>query len=103
MKLHNNYKLIFNTPNDGNSYFCGYYDFDPICHDRNLILCHKVNFDGRAVRSSDYCQIIAINIITNEVVKLGRSYSFNWQQGSRLMWYKKISVYIIQGVRILIN
>jgi hypothetical protein len=78
-------EIIFETPKDA-SYFFGYYDKSPLNIKDNLLLTHKVAFDGRPVSKNDEAEIGYWDIATKKYKKLASTKAFNWQQGSMLQW-----------------
>ena len=85
-ELYNNYKISFETPNDGYSYFFGYYDKSPLNIDNTKLLSHRVSFDGRDVQDGDIAEIGYFDLNTNEFIKIDETLAWNWQQGSQLQW-----------------
>lgn len=85
-ELYNNYNIAFETPDDGYSYFFGYYDKSPLNIDNTKLVAHRVSFDGRDVQDGDVAEIGYFNMITNEFIKLDETLAWNWQQGSQLQW-----------------
>ena len=85
-ELYNNYKTAFETPDDGYSYFFGYYDKSPLNIDNTKLLSHRVSFDGRDVKEGDVADIGYFDLSTKEFIKLDETLAWNWQQGSQLQW-----------------
>ena len=85
-ELYNNYKISFETPDDGYSYFFGYYDKSPLNRGNTRLLAHRVSFDGRDVEDGDMAEIGYFDIATKEFIKLDETLAWNWQQGSQLQW-----------------
>ena len=85
-ELYNNYKTSFETPDDGYSYFFGYYDKSPLNIDNTKLLSHRVSFDGRDVKDGDIADIGYFDLSTKEFIKLDETLAWNWQQGSQLQW-----------------
>lgn len=85
-ELYNNYKIAFETPDDGYSYFFGYYDKSPLNTDNTKLLAHRVAFDGRDVQDGDLAEIGYFILSTNEFINLDETLAWNWQQGSQLQW-----------------
>ena len=85
-ELYNNYKTAFETPDDGYSYFFGYYDKSPLNIDNTKLLSHRVSFDGRDVKDGDVADIGYFDLSTKEFIKLDETLAWNWQQGSQLQW-----------------
>jgi len=85
-ELYNNYKIAFETPDDGYSYFFGYYDKSPLNRDNTKLLTHRVSFDGRDVQDGDIAEIGYFDLNTSKFIKLDETLAWNWQQGSQLQW-----------------
>lgn len=96
-KLNKNAEVVFETPNDGFSYFFGYYDKSPLDINNKYLLSHKVSFDGRDIKKDDKADVGYWDIKKNEFIKIGETNAFNWQQGSQLQWlppdYKNKVIY----------
>jgi len=88
MIIHDDYECVFTTPADGKSYFCGYYDKNPL-NRLGQLLVHCVDFDGRDVKHTDLCEIVIFDLETKEQRVVAKSSAFNWQQGARLQWFGK--------------
>lgn len=93
--LHGSYRLI--TLKEFSNTFFGYYDKSPLCpNNSNYIIYHANN--APASRNPNPC--IPTRIILHDISKdsysvIGETYSWNWQQGSRLHW--------LNGSRIVYN
>ena len=85
-KLYNNFKIFFETPDDGYSYFFGYYDKSPLNKSNTKLLAHRVSFDGRDVRDGDVAEVGYFDILTKEFHKIDETLAWNWQQGCQLQW-----------------
>lgn len=96
-RLYNGAKIVFETPDDGYSYFFGYYDKSPLNIDNSKLLAHRVSFDGREVRDGDKADIGYFNIPDRTFCKIGETLAWNWQQGSHLQWmppcYERYIIY----------
>lgn len=81
-------KITFESPDDGFSYFFGYYDKSPVNSDGSKLLCHRVGFDGRAVQSGDAAEVGYFDLNSDECkfISLESTLAWNWQQGSQLQW-----------------
>lgn len=69
--------------------FCGYYDHSPFMEGQeSLILVHSTNASiYRAPNPKEaMCARVFDWSIGHEIERLGETYAWNWQQGSRLMW-----------------
>ncbi len=85
-ELNQESKIIFETPDDGYSYFFGYYDKSPLDISNHYLLCHRVGFDGRDIRADDSADVGFWDIEEAVFHRVGRTRAFNWQQGSHLQW-----------------
>ena len=85
-ELFNNTRIICQTPDDGYSYFFGYYDKPSLSKDNTKLLTHRVSFDGREVRDGDIAEIGYIDLKKNQFIKIDETLAWNWQQGSHLQW-----------------
>jgi hypothetical protein len=86
IKLYNGTKLFFQTPDDGYSYFFGYYDKCPLNKKGDKLLAHRVSFDGRDVTAEDMADVGYFDLRKGSFVKIGETKAFNWQQGAQLQW-----------------
>ena len=85
-ELYNNTKIIYETPDDGYSYFFGYYDKPSLNKDNTKLLTHRVAFDGRDVQDGDIAEVGYIDLEKNKFIKIDETLAWNWQQGSQLQW-----------------
>lgn len=85
-ELYNNFKIYFETPDDGFSYFFGYYDKSPLNKSNTKLLAHRVSFDGRGVRDGDVAEVGYFDLETKKFHKVDETLAWNWQQGSQLQW-----------------
>lgn len=86
IKFYNEYKIAFETPKDGFSYFFGYYDKSPLNKSNTKLLAHRVSFDGRDVRDGDMADVGYFDLSTKNFHKIDETLAWNWQQGSQLQW-----------------
>jgi len=84
--LFNDTQIIFETPDDGYSYFFGYYDKPSLNKDNTKLLTHRVSFDGRDVQDGDVAEIGYFDLNSKEFIKIDETLAWNWQQGSQLQW-----------------
>ncbi len=95
--LEHPYRCVFATPNDGYSYFFGYYDKSPFNRSRTRLLTHRVPFDGREVRDGDWAEVGTIDLSSGTFHKLDETLAWNWQQGAQLQWlppdYERFIIY----------
>jgi len=85
-ELYNDFKIAFETPDDGYSYFFGYYDKSPLNKSNTKLLAHRVSFDGRDVRDGDVADVGYFDLSTKNFHKVDETLAWNWQQGSQLQW-----------------
>lgn len=82
----NDLQLAFETPDDGFSYFFGYYDKSPLSKDNSKLLAHRVRFDGRDVQDGDIAEVGYFKMGEKEFFRIGETLAWNWQMGSQLQW-----------------
>ena len=80
------YRVIFETPDDGYSYFFGYYDKSPLNQTNDKLLAHRIPFDGRNVNDGDVATVGFFDLKSGNFYCLGETLAWNWQQGSQLQW-----------------
>ncbi|CAG8998570.1 MAG: hypothetical protein CENE_00521 [Candidatus Celerinatantimonas neptuna] len=85
-KLNSHYNILFESPDDGYSYFFGYYDKSPLNKNCSKLLAHRVSFDGRDVQDGDIAEVGYFDLLTGEFTKIDETLAWNWQQGSQLQW-----------------
>ncbi len=76
------------TPNDGYEYFFGYYDLQPYDDENLYHLAHRVKFRDRHPSAVDIAEIGYIDLKTKTFVKIAETKSWNFQQGSLLVWFE---------------
>ena len=86
-KTTKNEKTII-SPNDGFSYFFGYYDLQPFSSDNKKHLAHRVKFEDRLPKSTDIAEIGYIDLESGKFVKIAETRAWNFQQGAFLRWFK---------------
>jgi len=94
-KLSQRYRIVFQSPDDGYSYFFGYYDKSPLNDCNEKLLAHRVAFDGRDVCDGDVAEVGYFDLNTNKFITIDETLAWNWQQGAQLQWrpstsYKEI-------------
>jgi hypothetical protein len=76
-------KLVFEQKET----FFGYYDKSPINQTNEYIIFHASNIETNQLPNPKIpVDIILYDIINDEFKIIDRSFAYNWQQGSRLMW-----------------
>jgi len=85
-KLYNDFHITFETPDDGYSYFFGYYDKSPLDKSNSKLLAHRVAFDGREVRDGDSAEVGYFDLARKKFHVIDETLAWNWQQGSHLQW-----------------
>lgn len=83
--VHEGVDLVFATLGP-RSHFFGYYDRTPFDAVEGRLLCHSVEFDGRAVKAGDRAEIGLWDLGSGSYTILAETGAFNWQQGSLLQW-----------------
>jgi len=76
---------VFSTPETFSHWF-GYYNYSPIDLGGNRLLAHRVDFDARAITADDVAEVGWFDLKDGSWNILGKTNSFNWQQGSMLQW-----------------
>ena len=70
--------------------FFGYYDKSPINLTNEYIIFHSSNISTDKLPSQNIpVDIVLFDLKNNTYELIDKSYSYNWQQGSRLMWIDK--------------
>ena len=77
IKLENGYEVFFQTPDDGYSYFFGYYDKSPLNFDNSKLLSHRVSFDGRDVRDGDIAEVGYFDLKTKLFIRIDDTLAWN--------------------------
>ena len=76
----------FETNSKHFSEWFGYYNYDVMDASGKKMLCGRVSFDGRSISDNDTVELGWYNIENGEWNFIGKSDSFNWQQGAMLQW-----------------
>ena len=76
-ELYDGFRVIYETPDDGHSYFFGYYDKSPLNRVNDKLLAHKVSFDGRNVQDGDVAEVGYFDLETNKFVKIDETLAWN--------------------------
>ena len=80
------YKLTEITYQDKESFF-GYYDKSPINSTNEYIIFQATNIDTKKLPNANVPVDLVIYDIKNDKYRvIDQSYSYNWQQGTKLMW-----------------
>ena len=91
--------IIYKTPDNG-SYFFGFHDISPWNKKNDHIILHKLNKETNSLPSmNDKVDLVSINLSNNKIKKIDETKSWNYQQGSRLMWYPYLEDHIIFNYR----
>ena len=92
-------KPYYKTPLDA-SYFFGFHDVSPWNKKNDYIVLHKLAKETNSLPSvNDLTDIVSINLQNKEITKIGDTSAWNYQQGSRLMWYPHIEDCVIFNFR----
>lgn len=66
--------------------FFGYYDKSPISIRNEYIIFQSINHDTKNKPSDKSIELLLYDIKNNIYTKIDDIYSYNWQQGCKLMW-----------------
>ena len=92
-------KPYYKTPPDG-SYFFGFHDVSPWNKKNNYIILHKLAKETNSLPSiNDLADIVSVNLLNKKITKIGDTNAWNYQQGSRLMWYPHLEDSVIFNFR----
>ena len=92
-------KLYYKTPPDG-SYFFGFHDVSPWNKKNDYIILHKLAKETNSLPSiNDLADIVSVNLLNKKITKIGDTNAWNYQQGSRLMWYPHLEDSVIFNFR----
>lgn len=80
------YRVVFESPDDGRSYFFGYYDKSPLNAIGSRLLAHRVAFDGRDVEDNDVAVVGYFDTADGSFIEVAETLAWNWQQGAQLQW-----------------
>jgi len=70
--------------------FFGYYDISPFSKNDKYILAQKTSITNRPPLKNDLLSVGYFNIDdNNKFIELGKTSTWNWQQGSRIQWFNK--------------
>ena len=88
-KVKTKYPLTKISLEDKESFF-GYYDKSPINETNEYIIFHSSNIDTKNLPNSNVAvDIVLYDIKNNKYKIIDKSFAYNWQQGSKLMWVDK--------------
>jgi hypothetical protein len=68
-------------------HFFGYYDKSPWNASHTLMLAHEATFNDRAPAAEDEVKVGVVHPHERRFISLGRSFAWNWQQGTMLAWH----------------
>lgn len=77
---------VFETPSSEYSEWFGYYNYDPLSSDHTKLLCGRSSVDGVAPSKGMTIELGYYDIPSGIWHKIGKSDSWNWQQGAMLQW-----------------
>jgi len=81
---------ITRISNGDDSSFFGYYDKSPINCTNEYVIFQSTNLDTSLMPSAlTAIELILFNLATGEKIVIDQVYSYNWQQGCKLMWLSK--------------
>ena len=78
--------------NEGEESFFGYYDKSPVNKDGWVINHISIKDTGSKINDDSTLGIVLSNIHSGEIIKVGETSSYTWQQGSRAQWIDSESV-----------
>lgn len=71
----------------GNESFFGYYDKSPLSPNGDYIIYHESSRDTQKKPSkSEGIDVVLFSVKENKEVKRFNTFTYNWQQGAKLMW-----------------
>lgn len=76
---------IFETPGVQCEWF-GYYNYDVLNTDHTKMLCNRALFDGVKIEKGMTIELGYYDLLTGMWHQIGKSDSFNWQQGAMMQW-----------------
>ena len=80
------YNLTKITYDDKESFF-GYYDKSPINSSNEYIIFQSSNVDTKKLPDSNIAvDMVVYDIKNDSFEEVDKSYTYNWQQGTKLMW-----------------
>lgn len=85
---------IFSTPDDSSRWF-GYYNYDVLNENQSLLLCNYIEEDGHAPQQGQEISIGYYTLKDKQWHPIGKSDSWNWQQGAMAQW--------LPGNRVIFN
>ena len=92
-------KIHYKTPPDG-SYFFGFHDVTPWNKNNNYIALHRLFRETNSLPGpNDLADIVTVNLLNKKITKISETNSWNYQQGSRLMWFPHIEDTVIFNFR----
>ena len=78
---------IIEIDNTNKSSFFGYYDKSPENESGNKIIYHRTNLNTKNKPSPNHSIEIVLKCLESDTISLiDKTYSYNWQQGSKMMW-----------------
>lgn len=85
IKINKWLKQIYQTDNQFSNWF-GYYTYDALDTEHKKMLCNRASFDGCLLSKGMEIEVGYYDIQNNSWHHIGKSDSFNWQQGAMLQW-----------------
>lgn len=86
IKIDKYLKKVFETPSDEYSEWFGYYNYDTLTTDHSKLLCNRIKEDGVKPHANLYVEVGYYDIQMGEWHHVGKSDSWNWQQGCMAQW-----------------
>lgn len=75
----------FETKDKSAEWF-GYYNYDPLNHDKTRILCNRSKSEKQSIKPEDYIELGYYEIASGDWHHIDYSNAWNWQQGSMMQW-----------------
>lgn len=83
------FNIIQYSQRDSHIFF-GYYDISPFSNNDKYLLAQKIGINNRPQRKNDNLSVGYFKIKDSKnFIELGKTNTWNWQQGSRLQWYPR--------------
>lgn len=84
-KISNYLTQVFETKDKSAEWF-GYYNYDPLNHDKTRMLCNRSKSEKPTIKPEDYIELGYYEIESGEWHHIDYSNAWNWQQGAMMQW-----------------
>lgn len=85
-KISNYLVKRFETSEKDVAEWFGYYNYDPLNHDQNKMLCNRSKTESKSIKSTDQIELGYYDITNGFWHHIGFSDSWNWPQGAMMQW-----------------